>query len=112
MAEIYEFLNSNYKEMRGIFLVLLLIFYLIDNFLFIFIAKQKYSINFWYFNLYQKHGFKKVTIFKVIFVLFQIYLLYSPPIRVTDPFVIVCFYITVVIVAIYKTIRLRTSNPP
>ena len=87
-----------------IVVILLPVFFLIDQMTIRKALKQKLKINNWYTRIHSKLGADKTTLLKIAFLTFIAFSVYRPSIRRSDPYLAAGFYFLIVIIQLVQFI--------
>ena len=97
---IHSFLTAD--TIKTLTLVLLVLFFFVDTIIMFVVLRENYTLDYWYFNWHKKFGLFKMTALKVLFLIFQVYCFFNPPLRHSDPILLVWFYFLLVLVMLLK----------
>ena len=101
----YSFFTAD--NIKVVTLVLLALFFLADNIIMFLVLRQNMTLDFWYFSWHKKLGLFKMIALKTLFLIFQVYCFFNPPLRHSDPILAVWFYILVVLILLWKFAKMR-----
>lgn len=87
------------------FLIVYVALFMIDTLLLIFVRKHKPSIDKKYFRWHEKHGLIKITLFKIIFICVDMYILYTQPSTGAFTIGIQMYYATIIIFALRDLLK-------
>jgi len=90
-------------------LILLAVFFLIDNLVVAKALRENKNLNNKYFNWHKNTGLLKFTVLKTVFIIVVIYFIFNPPMRDCDPLIASWLYCTAVLVMSFKYMRSKTS---